>query len=425
MSSTCSNNWKLHQSDQDKEWSEGGSCNPSPCWGNENWGVEETDAMVWGAMPIPDVGASSTRSGQVDAGGETWAHERIYDNRFHSLDPVNGCQMVLLVFWQTYLEISNSVGYKHAILHPIVRDWLHTIFRTSTCTSITAKAGRRRLGMTDHWRVSDMLHLHSIQVPLHCLNKTLNLGNVYDVYKQDIPEINMYMHLPKWVSFLEHRLGHKLALDDFVFPYFSPNGIPQPKRPMTHDMVQTILTKFADAAGLTKTYTTHCFRRGGAQYWFMFAPIGKCWSLSIICWWGGWAIGEHVGNNLISLWSWTLLTLNWNRLTLWWNILLIPSRVTKRDMGMLFLPSNQKLIKALWETMSLSNWWLLKNFAHSPQLYLKHFAQSRMAWPTLKLRFLNITLWLCLHTLRSELWAIKQQPTLTSGLQTPQSLKHL
>ncbi|KIJ24826.1 hypothetical protein M422DRAFT_80467, partial [Sphaerobolus stellatus SS14] len=25
----------------------------------------------------------------------------------------------------------------------------------------------------------------------------------------------------------------------------------------------------------------------------MEAPIGKCWSLSIVRWWGGWAQGEH------------------------------------------------------------------------------------------------------------------------------------
>jgi hypothetical protein len=63
---------------------------------------------------------------------------------------------------------------------------------------------------------------------------------------------------------------------------------------MTHDMVQNVITRFASAAGLTKSYTTHCFRRGGAQYRFMYAPIGKRWSLSKIRWWGGWAIGEHV-----------------------------------------------------------------------------------------------------------------------------------
>lgn len=37
-----------------------------------------------------------------------------------------------------------------------------------------------------------------------------------------------------------------------------------------------------------------CLRRGGSQYRFMYAPIGKRWSLSIIRWWGGWAAGEQV-----------------------------------------------------------------------------------------------------------------------------------
>ena len=41
-------------------------------------------------------------------------------------------------------------------------------------------------------------------------------------------------------------------------------------------------------------YMTHCFRRGGAQYCFMFAPVGQRWTLTRIQWWGGWAQGEHV-----------------------------------------------------------------------------------------------------------------------------------
>ncbi|EDR02962.1 uncharacterized protein LACBIDRAFT_331984 [Laccaria bicolor S238N-H82] len=62
---------------------------------------------------------------------------------------------------------------------------------------------------------------------------------------------------------------------------------------MSYDMLQGLLTKFAAAAGLKKHYTTHCFRRGGVQYRFMYAPIGMRWPLSWIRWWGGWAIGEH------------------------------------------------------------------------------------------------------------------------------------
>jgi hypothetical protein len=101
-------------------------------------------------------------------------------------------------------------------------------------------------------------------------------------------------YLLKWITLLKSHLGRKLEPDDHIFPHFSSNGIPDPARAMTHDMVQNIITRFVSAAGLTKAYTTHCFRRGGAQYRFMYAPIGKRWSLSKIRWWGGWAVGEHV-----------------------------------------------------------------------------------------------------------------------------------
>jgi len=63
---------------------------------------------------------------------------------------------------------------------------------------------------------------------------------------------------------------------------------------MSQEYIQSLITKFTHAAGLEKNYTTHCFRRGGAQYRFMFAPVGERWSLNVIRWWGGWAKGEHV-----------------------------------------------------------------------------------------------------------------------------------
>jgi hypothetical protein len=42
------------------------------------------------------------------------------------------------------------------------------------------------------------------------------------------------------------------------------------------------------------SFSTHCFRRGGAQYRFMFAPVGKRWTLRMVRWWGGWVEGEQV-----------------------------------------------------------------------------------------------------------------------------------
>lgn len=122
-------------------------------------------------------------------------------------------------------------------------------------------------------------------------------GNTYEIYAQpETPESDMHYHLLKWIAFLEERLGRALEPEDYIFPYFAPNGVPHPRREMTHDMIQGILNEFVAGAGLDKLYTTHCFRRGGAQYRFMYAPLGKRWSLSIIRWWGGWAIGEHVSS---------------------------------------------------------------------------------------------------------------------------------
>ncbi|KAJ6497259.1 hypothetical protein DFH09DRAFT_945625 [Mycena vulgaris] len=120
-------------------------------------------------------------------------------------------------------------------------------------------------------------------------------SNEYNIYSQpDLPALDMYKYLLKWLAIYELCIGCKLEDDDYIFPYIAPNGTIHPKREMTLQMCQDLITEFTESAGLKKSYTTHSFRRGGAQYRFMFAPLGKRWSLSIIRWWGGWASGEHV-----------------------------------------------------------------------------------------------------------------------------------
>ncbi|KAJ7873996.1 hypothetical protein B0H14DRAFT_3556286 [Mycena olivaceomarginata] len=121
-------------------------------------------------------------------------------------------------------------------------------------------------------------------------------SNECNIYSQpDVPAVDMYKHLLIWLLFYELCLGQKLEPDNYIFPYIALNGTIHPKREMTLQLCQDLITEFTKNSGLHKSYTTHCFRRGGAQYRFMFAPLGKHWSLSIVRWWGRWATGEHVG----------------------------------------------------------------------------------------------------------------------------------
>jgi hypothetical protein len=115
---------------------------------------------------------------------------------------------------------------------------------------------------------------------------------VYEIFQQDVHAIDMYTHLLRWIRLLERFLGHKLRLDDHVFPYIAPNGIPHPNRGTLYEKIQACIDDFTSQAGLATRFTTHCFRRGGAQYRFIFAPTR--WSLARIQWWGGWTKGESV-----------------------------------------------------------------------------------------------------------------------------------
>ena len=124
-------------------------------------------------------------------------------------------------------------------------------------------------------------------------------GHTYNVYPQpNNPAINLYTHMWNWKEFYETRLlGRKLKPDDYIFPSLGVNGlVAHPHIPASSDIIQKRINEWAAAAGITGAghFTTHCFRCGGAQYRFMFAPMGQRWTLARIRWWGGWAIGEHV-----------------------------------------------------------------------------------------------------------------------------------
>ena len=99
----------------------------------------------------------------------------------------------------------------------------------------------------------------------------------------------------RWLHFYETvLLGRPLQDDDFIFPTIATNGLVYSKKAVDHDIAQKLINMFAAGASLNKEFTTHCLRRGGAQYRFQFCPLGERWPLSWIRWWGGWAEGEKV-----------------------------------------------------------------------------------------------------------------------------------
>ena len=54
-----------------------------------------------------------------------------------------------------------------------------------------------------------------------------------------------------WGAFLRKLQPNQAPENDnFIFPYIAPNGIVHPKRDMSYDLLQALLTKFATAASL-------------------------------------------------------------------------------------------------------------------------------------------------------------------------------
>lgn len=110
-----------------------------------------------------------------------------------------------------------------------------------------------------------------------------------------MPACDTFFWTLAWIKWLEFfHYGRALQPSDFLFPVMGANGVVHPGQPVSHDTVQKWIGESTVGAGILGNFSTHCFRRGGAQYWFMFAPVGQRWTLAKVRWWGGWAEGEHV-----------------------------------------------------------------------------------------------------------------------------------
>lgn len=139
----------------------------------------------------------------------------------------------------------------------------------------------------------------------------LSAGQTYHIYDQPTkPAINAYVHLTRYVRYIErYHNDNEMKPTDYIFPMLGRSGVLQPGSPILTDAVQEMLDWAVEGAGIAVRFKTHCFRQGGAQYCFMYAPIGKRWTLACIRWWGGWAPGEGV-RLILSLFFTAPLTLS-------------------------------------------------------------------------------------------------------------------
>ncbi|KAJ6506544.1 hypothetical protein C8R45DRAFT_922728 [Mycena sanguinolenta] len=102
------------------------------------------------------------------------------------------------------------------------------------------------------------------------------------------PEIDCYTHLATWKAHMERLLGRPLTAKDYVFPALASTGQIKFGEPTSRSAFETLLDEVVDKSnvlqGRNGKFTTHCFRRGGAQYRFLWAD--RKWSLKAVKWWG-------------------------------------------------------------------------------------------------------------------------------------------
>ncbi|KAJ3772445.1 hypothetical protein FB446DRAFT_800025 [Lentinula raphanica] len=129
-------------------------------------------------------------------------------------------------------------------------------------------------------------------------NKDPNKVQAYRIpHNPQHPEFDCYTHMTTWMKHLQALLQRPLMDSDYVFPGIASTGQLKFGENTSRMGIENLLERIVDASGLMSgrrgKFTTHCFRRGGAQYRFMWAD--HKWSLKAVKWWGGWSSNENVG----------------------------------------------------------------------------------------------------------------------------------
>ncbi|KAI0057704.1 hypothetical protein BV25DRAFT_1919893 [Artomyces pyxidatus] len=111
------------------------------------------------------------------------------------------------------------------------------------------------------------------------------------------PEIDAYLYMSKWIDHLTAILQCPLQDEDYIFPALASTDKLKLGEPMSCSGMENLLDQVHSGSGVMEgrngKFTTHCFRRGGAQWCFMFAE--HKWSMKAVKWWGGWSSSDDVG----------------------------------------------------------------------------------------------------------------------------------
>ncbi|KAG6847913.1 hypothetical protein H0H93_004984 [Arthromyces matolae] len=129
-------------------------------------------------------------------------------------------------------------------------------------------------------------------------NKDKTKGQVYHVPSDsEIPKIDCFKHLSLWIKHLQSLIARPLTGNDYIFPAIASTGRIKFGEATSRSGFESLMDDIIQESGVLRgrngKFTTHCFRRGGAQWRFMWAK--RKFSLKAVKWWGGWSSNENVG----------------------------------------------------------------------------------------------------------------------------------
>lgn len=131
-------------------------------------------------------------------------------------------------------------------------------------------------------------------------NRKYTIGQRYMIPPDpENSHINCHYDMGVWIHHLEAQLGRALLPDDYIFPAIASTRRLKFGEPISRSAFENLMDEIVDGSGVligrNVIFSTHCFRRGGAQYRFMWAK--HKWSLKAVKWrGGGWSSSENVSN---------------------------------------------------------------------------------------------------------------------------------